>query len=92
MPTNTTTPDYEHLPAGTPMDETDVSLRAYLTRLSDEHLAQYDKTWTDDQVKEWDGNFRLDDNLMLVCCERDVDITEFRAVLEDHLRFRGIWK
>ncbi|HRI88219.1 MAG TPA: hypothetical protein PLJ47_07285 [Candidatus Hydrogenedentes bacterium] len=88
----TTTPDYEHLPAGMPMDETDVSLRAYLTRQTDEHLAEYDKTWTDEQVMEWDGNFRLDGNLMLVCVERDVDITEFRAVLEDHLRFRGIWK
>jgi hypothetical protein len=26
--------DYEHLPAGMPMDETDVNLRAYLSRLS----------------------------------------------------------
>lgn len=87
-----TAPDYEHLPAGVPMDETDVSLRAYLSRLTEEHLAQYDLSWTDDQVIEWDGNFRLDGNLMLVCVERDVDITEFRRVLEDHLRFRGIWK
>ena len=85
-------PDYEHLPAGIPMDETDVSLRAYLTRLSDEHLAKYNPSWTDEQVTEWDGNFRMDGNLMLVCVERDVDITEFRQVLEDHLRFRGIQK
>lgn len=83
-------PDYEHLPAGKPMDETDVSLRAYLSRLSDEHLAQYDPSWSDEQVMEWDGNFRLDGNLMLVCVERDVDVAEFREVLEDHLRFRGI--
>ena len=85
-----TTPDYEHLPAGVPMDETDVSVRAYLARLTDEHLAQYDPSWTDDRVMEWDGNFRMDGNLMLVCVERDVDIAEFREVLEDHLRFRGI--
>ena len=84
------TPDYEHLPAGVPMDETDVSVRAYLARLTDEHLAEYDPSWTDEQVKEWDGNFRMDGNLMLVCVERDVDIAEFREVLEDHLRFRGI--
>ena len=91
MATDITT-DYEHLPAGVPMDETDVSLRAYLSRLTDEHLAQYESSWTDDRVMEWDGNFRLDGNLMLVCVERDVDIEEFRRVLEDHLRFRGIRK
>ena len=80
--------DYEHLPAGVPMDETDVNLRAYLSRLSDEHLAQYNSAWTDAQVIEWDGNFRSDGNLMLVCCERDVDVKDFRHVLEEHLKFR----
>lgn len=82
--------DYEHIPAGKRMDETDVSLRAYLTNLSDEHLRQYDPKWTDDEVIAWDDNFRSDGALMLVCCERDVDITEFREVLEDHLKARGI--
>ena len=81
--------DYEHLPAGQPMDETDVSLRAYLSRLSDEHLAGYDPAWTDDQVMTWDGNFKSDGTLMLVCCERDVDASEFRRVLEEHLQFRN---
>lgn len=80
--------DYEHLPAGEAMDETDVSLRAYLAGLSDEHLAEYDPAWTDEQVITWDGNFRSDGNLFLVCCERDVDVAEFRRVLEEHLRFR----
>ena len=81
--------DYEHLPAGQPMDETDVSLRAYLSRLSDGHLAGYDPAWTDDQVMTWDGNFKSDGTLMLVCCERDVDAPEFRRVLEEHLQFRN---
>ena len=81
-------PDFEHLPEGVPMDETDVSLRAYLSRLSDEHLAQYDPAWTDEKVIEWDGNFKSDGTLMLVCCERDVDVTDFRQVLEEHLKFR----
>lgn len=80
--------DYEHLPPDMLMDETDVSLRAYLTRLSADHLAQYDPAWTDDQVIEWDGNFKSDGTLMLVCCERDVDVAEFRQVLEEHLKFR----
>src|SRR3990172_8257438 len=82
--------DFEHLPAGVPMDETDVSLRAYLVGLSDQRLREYDPRWTDAQVIAWDGNFRSDGALMLVCCERDVEIDEFRRVLEEHLRFRGV--
>lgn len=82
--------DYEHIPADKRMDETDVSLRAYLTGLSDEHLREYDSSWTDEQVVQWDDNFRSDGALMLVCCERDVDVAEFREVLEDHLKARGL--
>jgi hypothetical protein len=41
-------------------------------------------------VIEWDGNFRSDGALMLVCCERDVEIDEYRAVLEEHIRRRGL--
>ncbi len=82
--------DYEHLPPDEPMDETDVSLRAYLASLSDEHLVQYDPSWSDEQVIQWDGHFRSDGALMLVCCERDVEIEEYRRVLEQHLLHRGI--
>lgn len=80
--------DFEHLPGDGPLDETDVALRAYLARLPDEHLAKYDPAWTDEQVMAWDGNFRSDGDLMLVCCERDVDVGEFRRVLERHLQLR----
>lgn len=83
-----TPPNYEHLPGDGPLDETDVSLRAYLAGLSEEHLAAYDASWTDEQVQAWDGNFRSDGALMLVCCERDVEVDEFRRVLEKHLEFR----
>jgi hypothetical protein len=82
--------DYETGPDGTHGDETDISVRAYFARLTDDHLAEYDKSWTDEQVVEWDGNFRNDGALMLVCCERDVEIDEFRSVLEEHLVRRGI--
>jgi hypothetical protein len=88
--TEGTDPDFERLPAGVPMDETDISLRAYFSRLSDEHLARYDPSWDNNKVVEWDGNFRSDGNLMLVCCERDVDVEEFRRVLEEHLRLRRL--
>ena len=82
--------NYEQLPAGQPMDETDVSLRSYLASLSEEHFKKYDPQWPDEKVIEWDGNFRSDGALMLVCCERDVEIEEFRRVLEEHLKFRKI--
>ncbi len=82
--------DYEHLPADEPTDETDLSLRAYLARLSDEHLSEYDPQWSDEQVIAWDGNFRSDGALMLVCCERDVEVDEFRRALEQHLVHRGL--
>ncbi|MCA9042219.1 MAG: hypothetical protein KDA65_17835 [Planctomycetaceae bacterium] len=81
---------YEHLPTSLQMDETDINLRAYLSRLSDEHLREYQSDWTDEEVIQWDGNFRSDGNLMLVCCERDVDVTEFRRVLKEHLEYRKI--
>lgn len=81
--------DFEHLPGDGPLDETDVSLRAYLAGLPDAHLAEYDASWSDEQVREWDGNFRSDGGLMLVCCERDVDVAEFRRVLERHLDVRA---
>jgi hypothetical protein len=82
--------DLEHLPGDGPLDETDVSLRAYLARLSEEHLSEYDPSWPDERVIEWDGNFKADGGLMLVCCERDVDVQEFRRVLERHLRHRQV--
>ena len=80
--------DFEHLPGDGPLDETDVALRAYFARLTDEHLDQYDPTWSDERVIDWDGNFRSDGVLMLTCCERDVDIREYRTVLDKHLRVR----
>ena len=75
---------------GTMPDETDINLRAYLTRRSDDKLRQYDPSWSDERVMEWDGNFRSDGALMLVCCERDIEIAEFRTVLEEQIHRRGL--
>ena len=80
--------DLERLPGDGPLDETDVNLRAYLSRLTDKHLDEYDSSWSDDRVIKWDGNFRSDGVLMLTCSERDVDIIEFRQVLERHIAYR----
>jgi hypothetical protein len=80
--------NFERLPGDGPLDETDVSLRAYFARFPDERLASYDASWSDEQVVDWDGNFRSDGSLMLTCCERDVGIAEYRDVLERHIAYR----
>ncbi len=80
--------EFEQWPSDVPKDETDFSLRAYVARLSEERLAEYDPSWPDERVLEWDGNFRSDGALMLVCCERDVEVHEFRQVLEEYLAYR----
>ena len=80
---------FEHWPPDMAMDETDVSLRAYVSRLDEDHLAKYDRNWSDEQVMEWDGNFRSDGDLMLVCCERDVDMDEYRRVLAACVEYRN---
>ena len=77
---------------GAPMDETDVNLRAYFSRLSAEHLREYSPAWSDAELIAWDGNFRSDGCLFLVCSERDVEPAEYRRVLEEHLRLRGMAK
>jgi len=82
--------NYERLPADMEMDETDINLRTYFSRLSDERLTQYDPSWSDEQVRQWDENFTSDGTLMLICSERDVDVTEYRSVLEQHMDFRGL--
>jgi hypothetical protein len=81
--------NYETMPAGMAMDETDINLRAYFSRMSDEKLSEYDPTWTDEQLIAWDDeNFRDDGTLFLICSERDVEIEEYRRVLTEHIRFR----
>ena len=69
-------------------DETSINLRAYMDRIPDEKICQYQSTWTDEQVVEWCGDFREDGGLMITCCERDVDVAEFRRVLEAGIAYR----
>ncbi|HQR05567.1 MAG TPA: hypothetical protein PLN21_02035 [Gemmatales bacterium] len=78
----------EKLPSDGPLDETDISLRAYFARMSDERIGQYDPKWSDEELIAWDGNFRDDGVLMLICCERDVDAVDYREVLEKHIAYR----
>ncbi len=71
-----------------PGDETSVNLRAYFDRMPDEKMRQYRAEWTGEQARAWDGNFREDGALMMACCERDVEVEEYRQVLEECIRYR----
>ena len=81
--------NYEQEPFDEPTDETAVNLRAYFDRMPDEKMGEYQHPWTDEQVLEWDENFREDGTLLLVCSEREVDVREYRRVLEACLRYRA---
>ena len=81
--------NFEQEPTDEPQDETDINLRAYFDRMPDEKMRQYSPVWSDDHLIEWDGNFRDDGNLMLLCSERDVDVTEYRRVLNECISYRN---
>jgi hypothetical protein len=80
--------NFEQEPSSEPLDETSINLRAYFDRLPDEQLRQYSPAWSDEEVTAWDGNFRDDGCLMIFCCERDVEVDEYRRVLEECVAYR----
>lgn len=80
--------NFEQDPTDERMDETSVNLRAYFDRMPDEKMQQYSSSWSDAQLLEWDENFRDDAVLMLMCSERDVEVDEYRKVLEQAIRYR----
>ena len=79
---------FEQWPPDMAKDETDVCARAYVARIPEEKLAEYDPNWTDEELMEWDGNFRMDGGLMLVCVEGDVEASDFREIIEQYLDFK----
>ncbi len=81
--------NFEQQPYPEGADETDVNLRAYFDRMPDAKMREYEAAWPDERVIEWDGNFRADGCLMLICCERDVEIAEYRRVLEACIAYRN---
>ena len=80
--------NFEQEPWTEDHDEASINLRCYFDRMPDEKLKQYSPRWTDEQVVEWDGNFRDDGALFLTCTERDVEIDEYRQVIADCIRYR----
>jgi hypothetical protein len=81
--------NFEQEPSNEPMDETSVNLRAYFDRMPDEKMRQYNPAFTDEELIGWDGNFRDDGNLMILCCERDVEPDEYRQVIEQCIEYRN---
>ena len=80
--------NFEQEPSDKSMDETSVNLRAYFDRMPDEKMQQYSPNMSDEQLTEWDGNFKNDGDFMTFCSERDVDVGEYREVLEACIRYR----
>lgn len=80
--------DFEKFPPDMAKDETDVNLRGYIADFSAEKLAEYDPSWTDEQVMDWEENFTDEGTVFLVCSERDVEVDEYRRVLEQFIDFR----
>lgn len=80
--------NFEQEPSDEPMDETSVNLRAYFDRMPDEKMRSYSPSWSDEQVIAWDDNFTNEGNLLLLCSERDVEVDEYRKVLEQCVQYR----
>lgn len=81
--------NFEQEPYDEQPDETSYNLRAYLDRMPDEKMLQYRHEWTDNEVIEWCGDFKDDGGLLVACSERDVDVHEFRRVLEQAIAYRN---
>jgi hypothetical protein len=81
--------NFEQEPYDESPDETAINLRAYFDRMQDEKMRQYSPAWMDEEVIAWDGNFTEDGSLLLPCCERDVEIDEYRQVLSACIEYRN---
>ncbi len=80
--------NFEQYPSNEPLDDTSVNLRAYFDRMDDAKLQTYSPDWTDEQVIDWDGNFTTEGHLLLLCVMRDVEIDEYRKVIEQCIEYR----
>jgi hypothetical protein len=81
--------NFEQEPWTEEHDETSINLRAYMDRIADEKILQYDPNWTDEQLMEWDGNFTSEGELLIACSEREIEPDEFRRVLHQAIEYRN---
>ena len=81
--------NFEQAHSDKPLDETGINLRAYFDRMDDGKMQQYSPGWSDEQLMEWDDNFKDDGTVMLGCSERDIDVEEYRRALEQSIAYRN---
>jgi len=60
--------------------------------MPEEKMRAYSPEWDDERVLAWDGNFRSDSALMMACCERPVNIEEYRRVMEQCIAYRNLMR
>jgi hypothetical protein len=73
-------------------DETSYNLRAYFDRMSDEKMLAYNAHFSDQELVDWDGNFKVEEDepsLMLGCSEREIDVAEYRRVIGQAIAYRN---
>lgn len=80
--------NFEQEPWDGPHDESDVNLRAHFDRIPDEKMLEYQPSWSDEQLMAWDGDFTGEGTLLLACSERDIEVDEYREVLQKALAYR----
>lgn len=80
---------FEYEPYDEPPDETSYCLRGYLDEMSDDKIQQYDSTWSNEKVIEWDGNFKSEGDMLLATAEREIYIEEYRKELEACIAYRN---
>lgn len=86
--------NFEQEPWEEEHDETAVNLRAFFDRMDDAKMRQYQESWSDEEVRVWDGNFKEgdeeggEDGLFIPCSERDIDVAEYRRILRQAIAYR----
>lgn len=81
--------NFEQEPFEEPADETSYNLRAHFDRIPDEKFQQYRPEWSDEQLMAWDGDFTDEGALLIACSEREVDVEEYRRVLQQCIGYRN---
>ena len=80
--------NFEQEPYEERPDETTVNLRAYFDRMDDAKMREYSPSWSDERIVDWDGNFTSEGTLFIPCCEREIDIDEYRRVIAQAIAYR----
>jgi len=78
---------FQHAPQE-PTGRTGINPRAYLNGMPDEKMRQCPPMWTDDQMMDWDSNFRDDGAPFPICCDCDFGWVNTTWLLEERISNR----